>query len=356
MWRIDLGWNINHGIWFSPMVVRDLDGDSKAEVCLRTAPYAATREQMLDPGQPVRPRRPRIPRRLRRRDRQGDRQGRLDRARAGHRLGGSIGQPLEPAHARRRLSRRQDAQRAGRPRHLRADEGRRVDAPQPQARERSGAGPTSARRSSITDRGSTASRSATSTATAPTRSSTARSRSTTTAGRCGAPASATAIAFTSRTSIPTRPGLEVWYTIEDPHPQNGVSLWDALTGTLIFGTKEPTKDNQVASGLAGDIDPAYPGMEVWGDKFFFTAKGETIPGPVPPQNELVWWDADPLRETHSQGHDREVEGRDARRHAGLGSARRRHPRRLARGDRHRSSRANCGSTARRSPPPIGASA
>ena len=32
MWRIDLGWNINHGIWFSPMVVRDLDGDSKAEV------------------------------------------------------------------------------------------------------------------------------------------------------------------------------------------------------------------------------------------------------------------------------------------------------------------------------------
>ena len=33
LWRIDLGWNINHGIWFSPMVVRDLDGDGKAEVC-----------------------------------------------------------------------------------------------------------------------------------------------------------------------------------------------------------------------------------------------------------------------------------------------------------------------------------
>jgi hypothetical protein len=28
---------------------------------------------------------------------------------------------------------------------------------------------------------------------------------------------------------PDRPGLEVWYTIEDPHPQNGVSLWDAKT-------------------------------------------------------------------------------------------------------------------------------
>jgi rhamnogalacturonan endolyase len=82
---------------------------------------------------------------------------------------------------------------------------------------------------------------------------------------------------------------------------NGVSLWDALKGTLIFGTREATKDNQVAGGLVGDIDPAYPGMEVWGDKFFFTAKGEVIPGPVPPQNELVWWDADPLRETHARG-------------------------------------------------------
>ena len=35
LWRIDLGWNVNHGIWFSPMVVRDLDGDGKAEVCLQ---------------------------------------------------------------------------------------------------------------------------------------------------------------------------------------------------------------------------------------------------------------------------------------------------------------------------------
>ena len=32
------------------MVVRDLDGDDKAEVCLRTAPYAATREQVFDAG------------------------------------------------------------------------------------------------------------------------------------------------------------------------------------------------------------------------------------------------------------------------------------------------------------------
>jgi rhamnogalacturonan endolyase len=45
MWRIDLGWNINLGIWFSPMVVYDLDGDGKAEVALKRAPYAATSDQ-----------------------------------------------------------------------------------------------------------------------------------------------------------------------------------------------------------------------------------------------------------------------------------------------------------------------
>jgi rhamnogalacturonan endolyase len=53
--------------------------------------------------------------------------------------------------------------------------------------------------------------------------------------------------------------------------------------------------------MAGDIDSDRPGMEVWGDRFFFSAAGTPIPGDVPPQNELVWWDADPLRELHTRG-------------------------------------------------------
>jgi rhamnogalacturonan endolyase len=53
LWRVDLGWNVDLGIWFSPMVVRDLDGDGKAEVCLRSAPYAATREQAYGGGQGI---------------------------------------------------------------------------------------------------------------------------------------------------------------------------------------------------------------------------------------------------------------------------------------------------------------
>lgn len=38
LWSKDLGWNIEQGIWWSPMVVYDFDGDGKAEVALKTAP------------------------------------------------------------------------------------------------------------------------------------------------------------------------------------------------------------------------------------------------------------------------------------------------------------------------------
>lgn len=100
---------------------------------------------------------------------------------------------------------------------------------------------------------------------------------------------------------PDRAGLEVWYSYEDPHPQNGVSLWDARTGNLIFGTPEETADDQVDRALAGDIDPDYPGMELWADGFFFTSRGETIEGEVPPRDGLVWWDADLLREIEHRG-------------------------------------------------------
>jgi rhamnogalacturonan endolyase len=38
LWRRDLGVNIEQGVWWSPMVVADFDGDGKAEVALKTAP------------------------------------------------------------------------------------------------------------------------------------------------------------------------------------------------------------------------------------------------------------------------------------------------------------------------------
>jgi len=36
LWRYDLGWAIERGIWYSPYVVYDLDGDGRAEVAVKT--------------------------------------------------------------------------------------------------------------------------------------------------------------------------------------------------------------------------------------------------------------------------------------------------------------------------------
>jgi hypothetical protein len=44
MWHYDLGWNMNMGVWWTPFITGDFDGDGRAEVALKMAPYAATRE------------------------------------------------------------------------------------------------------------------------------------------------------------------------------------------------------------------------------------------------------------------------------------------------------------------------
>lgn len=44
MWRYDLGWNMDMGIWFTPAIVFDFDGDGKAEVAMKASSYAATPE------------------------------------------------------------------------------------------------------------------------------------------------------------------------------------------------------------------------------------------------------------------------------------------------------------------------
>jgi rhamnogalacturonan endolyase len=300
MWRIDLGWNINHGIWFSPMVVRDLDGDGKAEVSLRTAPYAATREQILDPSRPFVLEGPEY-------------LGVYD---------GTTGKEIDKVDWIERGQVTDWADRSGNrsSRHMlgvayldgktpsvlvvRGTYGlmkvdawvlrnRKLEKVWRWTNERApfmyhGQGQHSIKTGDIDGDG----------ADEVLNGSIAIDND-------GRTLWGTGLGHGDRFYLgdidPDRPGLEIWYTIEDPHPRNGVSLWEARTGRLIFGTDEATNDNQVASGLAADIDPAHPGMEVWGDKFFFTAAGQPIPGSVPPQNEVVWWDADPLREILAKG-------------------------------------------------------
>lgn len=38
LWRYDLGCNIEQGVWYSPFVVADFNGDGKAEIAVKTAP------------------------------------------------------------------------------------------------------------------------------------------------------------------------------------------------------------------------------------------------------------------------------------------------------------------------------
>lgn len=38
LWQKDLGWNIEAGIWYSPFIVYDFNGDGRAEVAVKTAP------------------------------------------------------------------------------------------------------------------------------------------------------------------------------------------------------------------------------------------------------------------------------------------------------------------------------
>ena len=40
LWRRDLGWNVEMGIWYAPFIVADLDGDGRAEVVAKTAPLS----------------------------------------------------------------------------------------------------------------------------------------------------------------------------------------------------------------------------------------------------------------------------------------------------------------------------
>lgn len=38
---------MNMGTWWTPFIVWDFDGDGKAEIAFKSAPYAATREESL---------------------------------------------------------------------------------------------------------------------------------------------------------------------------------------------------------------------------------------------------------------------------------------------------------------------
>ncbi len=88
--------------------------------------------------------------------------------------------------------------------------------------------------------------------------------------------------------------LQIWDVHENK--RDGSELRDARTGRVIF--QIPSTDD-VGRGMAADIDPTIPGVEMWSasQKGYYDVTGKLHnPNIFIPQNSAVWWDGDKLRE------------------------------------------------------------
>ncbi len=108
---------------------------------------------------------------------------------------------------------------------------------------------------------------------------------------------------------PSRPGLEIYYGIEPGHLANSVCLVDAKTGEILWGINERTWHVH-GSGLCSDFDPLHLGMECYSGesempkekprRWLHSAKGELLADErtwdVGLSPRAVYWDADPQRE------------------------------------------------------------
>lgn len=106
---------------------------------------------------------------------------------------------------------------------------------------------------------------------------------------------------------PDRPGLEIFNVYEDWHEDgNGVCLLDAATGALIWGIGQKTL--HVGDGMVADILPDVPGLECFASedpkggsksKYLLSAKGKILATDkdVPGCRNWIFWDADKVRES-----------------------------------------------------------
>jgi len=118
---------------------------------------------------------------------------------------------------------------------------------------------------------------------------------------------------------PTHPGMEIFYAIEPHHDEgNGICMLDARTGKMLRSVGQKT--THVGAGFVADIDPSLPGLECWamdsnkGDpnsrssdsrppRYLFSANGklQATGAAVPRDDGWVFWDADLLREVIASG-------------------------------------------------------
>jgi rhamnogalacturonan endolyase len=117
---------------------------------------------------------------------------------------------------------------------------------------------------------------------------------------------------------PSRPGLEIFYGIEPRRPDSALCLADAKTGGILWALKEAT--NHVGTdGMCADIDSRYPGSEChaadldkdrkFSKSWLFSARGELISGDRQRTMSLpVYWDADCQRELIRGGSIEKFQG------------------------------------------------
>ncbi len=101
---------------------------------------------------------------------------------------------------------------------------------------------------------------------------------------------------------PARPGLEVFYGIEPRRKNNGVCLVEARTGKILWGYDGPTTHVH-GQGMVGDIDPSRPGIECYaGEKdgsnyWLYDARGNLLSnqslGELAPK--AVYWTDEPAK-------------------------------------------------------------
>ncbi|PAK52474.1 rhamnogalacturonan lyase [Paenibacillus sp. 7541] len=94
---------------------------------------------------------------------------------------------------------------------------------------------------------------------------------------------------------PNRPGLEVFKVMEDANAPYGAAVWDTATGQILWGVRT---GRDTGRGMAADIDPNHPGVEVWasGGVGLYSITGTKISNNTPSINFGIWWDGDLSRE------------------------------------------------------------
>jgi rhamnogalacturonan endolyase len=113
---------------------------------------------------------------------------------------------------------------------------------------------------------------------------------------------------------PDRPGLE-GYGVQQSNPSGLLEYYyDADTGEMLWEHHGAIGD--VGRGMAGDVDPDHPGMEVWSFSGLFNAASNELTEPdtsLAPWPQLgLWWDGDPMIELLNDGKIEEWDPQDPR--------------------------------------------